>query len=361
MTTNMGEVSSPELLDDLSTYIITGRTRDPSIALEHARIAEDLGFSRLYLSERYDLKEAGALLGGMAARTRRIGIATGVLAIGSRTPLMTAAMAATLQAAYGHRFVLGLGRGPGPLFEGQGIREGGFRAYEDYFAILRQLFAGETVSYDGPAGRYQAMRTADPVPGPPPPIYASSMGGPRANKLAARIADGLILTTFLTREAVQNAVRDVRSERERLGLDPAAFRIVLPIVTAPECDEEYTLSITAARFVTYVVGMPAFADMWLTRNGWDPERMHRIAEHPQFTNMIHGTADQSFHRDQLMEPARLVPREWIEETCAVGSIENCVRTLQGFRDAGVDELAFYGSTPQENARLVAAWRETKTS
>jgi hypothetical protein len=33
-----------------------------------------------------------------------------------------------------------------------------------------------------------------------------------------------------------------------------------------------------------------------------------------------------------------------------------VRTLQDFRDAGADEVTTYGSTPAQNAELIAAWR-----
>ena len=63
------------------------------------------------------------------------------------------------------------------------------RVLEDYFDLLRRLFRGETVSYDGPAGRYEGMRTVDPCPGKPPELWATSMGGPVATRLAARIAD----------------------------------------------------------------------------------------------------------------------------------------------------------------------------
>jgi hypothetical protein len=35
--------------------------------------------------------------------------------------------------------------------------------------------------------------------------------------------------------------------------------------------------------------------------------------------------------------------------------------LQEYRDAGVDEIAIYASTPAENAALVSAWRARKLS
>jgi hypothetical protein len=43
------------------------------------------------------------------------------------------------------------------------------------------------------------------------------------------------------------------------------------------------------------------------------------------------------------------------ESCAIGSAQDCVASLQRFRDAGADEIVTYGSTPAQNAGLAAAW------
>src|SRR3954452_23151511 len=97
-------------VQDLGIFLIAGRTKDPAIALTEGEEADRLGFRRAWLSERYDLKESGALLGGVAARTTRLGVGTGVVASGSRHPLITAAIAATMHAMYDGRYILGLGR-----------------------------------------------------------------------------------------------------------------------------------------------------------------------------------------------------------------------------------------------------------
>lgn len=352
------DVMAP-VAEDLSIWLIPGRVRDPSPAITQAVDAERLGFRRVFLSERFDLKDAGALLGGVLARTSRLEAATGIMAAGARSPLMAASMAATLQAAYGHRFVFGLGRSSGPYLAGQGISEFGFQAYEDYFDILRRLFRGETVTYDGPAGRYEALCTVDPCPGKPPELWATSMGGPKATKLAARIADGLILPGFLTTEAVARVAETVRSERERLDLDPDRFPILYYMIVANDLDETYTRAIAHARFVTYVVGMPTFAKSYIQNNGWDPKLMQRVLDQPQFAAMGRPTADQAFHRAELLEASKLVPDEWIHGTCAIGSVDACVRKIREYREAGADEIGFYGSTPAENAGVIEAWRGSR--
>lgn len=67
-------------------------------------------------------------------------------------------------------------------------------------------------------------------------------------------------------------------------------------------------------------------------------------------------ADLGFHRIELMEPSRLIPEAWMQETSALGSVRECVAKLQQFRDAGADEIATYGSTPGQNVELIDARR-----
>lgn len=51
----------------------------------------------------------------------------------------------------------------------------------------------------------------------------------------------------------------------------------------------------------------------------------------------------------------------MSESCALGSVDQCVATLARFRDAGADELVTYGSTPNQNAALAAAWADATTT
>ncbi|HEX6389036.1 MAG TPA: LLM class flavin-dependent oxidoreductase, partial [Solirubrobacteraceae bacterium] len=95
--------------EDLSLYVIGGRVHSSAAALSEAEEAERVGLGRLWLSERYDLKEAGVLLGGMAARTSRLRFGTAALFPGSRPPILTAALGATFHSAFGPRLTLGLG------------------------------------------------------------------------------------------------------------------------------------------------------------------------------------------------------------------------------------------------------------
>jgi len=351
--------SSAPVLDDLSVFLVAGRVKNPAVALTEGEDAERLGLCTAYLSERYDLKEAGAVLGGVAARTSRITVGTGVIATGSRHPLLTVALACTMQGMYGNRFILGLGRSQAEYLRGQSIDATSLKAFADYVDILRRLMHGETVSYDGPAGRFDALRVADLPAAGPAPIWSVIRGGPLASRVAARVADGVMLQPFITPDATRQAVTWIREERVRLGLDPA-IRICVPLVAACELDDVETLALTKSRMVTYIQ-MKSFADSYAKINGWSRTPMTAVQQHPQFNRLDRATADQVFHRSQLLEPAALVPDEWMDEAAAIGSPEVCVRKIQEYKDAGADEIALYGSTPAQNESLIAAWRAHRSA
>ena len=93
-----------------------------------------------------------------------------------------------------------------------------------------------------------------------------------------------------------------------------------------------------------------------TANGWDLETVNRMRNHEQFQNLDRA-ADLTFHRHQMAGPASVLPWSWIEDCCAIGSPQECATSLQRFIDAGADEVTTYGSTPRQNAALIAAWRE----
>src|SRR5690606_35993610 len=94
------------------------------------------------------------------------------------------------------------------------------RMMEDYANILRQLWRGEPVDYDGPAGRYEKMAFRE-VPGDlvPPPMHLAAIGE-KTLQLAGRCFDGVFLHPFMTPEAVATKTAIVRRAAEEAGRDP---------------------------------------------------------------------------------------------------------------------------------------------
>jgi probable F420-dependent oxidoreductase len=358
----------PPVVDDLSAYVIAGAVSSEQVDAEHATTsrtpaqgiadgvdAERIGYRRVWLSERPDIKYADVILSGIAARTTRLEVGTGLIGPTTRHPWFTAALGATMQACYGPRFVLGLGRGDPGFYRGSGIPVASYAAMADYVDIVRRLWAGETISYVGPAGTFEALTFAETYHGPSPPIWFGGLAQPKGARLIAEHFDGVMLGVMMTPGAVRDAVGRIRAECERIGRDPSEIRVVAPVVTAPELDGFETRALAHARLVTYLT-YPGHGETLCAINGWDPEVLAAVRGHELFSG-LDVVPDLAFQRHQMMDVAARIPDAHIRECSAIGSVGECVATLQRFRDAGADEIATYGSTPAQNAKLVAAWRE----
>lgn len=342
------------VVEDMSAWIVAGtadsrpdhRTpggRTPAEGIQDGVDAERLGFRRVWLSERWNIKLADVILAGVAARTTRLGVGTGAVVPTTRHPWATAALGATMHAAFGERFVLGLARGENDALRGMGIEVTGYEAMLDYIDIYRRLWAGEAVRYDGPAGRFEHLRFAQTYHGKPPEIWLAGMARDKGAQVVAKACDGVLLPPMFTPEATRKAVERIRTACERIDRDPATVRVCVPVVTAPELDDLETAAISAGRLTTYL-RLPHYGDVLAAENGWDPEPVRRLR-------------DRSADHRQVPGPACGPPWEWITECSAIGRVDECVAALRRFRDAGADEVATYGSTPAQNAALIAAWRD----
>jgi probable F420-dependent oxidoreductase len=354
------------MIDDLSAYVIAGAvaatqveggyetdTRTPAQGIQDGVDAEEIGFARVFLSERWDIKEAGVILSGIAARTSTLQVGTGLVCPPTRHPWQMAAFAATMQACYGNRFILGLGRGENMIFRNMGLKMSTYRELDDYVTILRKLWAGETVTYDGPVGTFPALEFSETVPGPAPPVWFGTFARPKGAEALAKNFDGVMLPPVITPEATGRAVARIREACERIGRDPGEVRISQAVITAPDLDETETRSLAHGRSVGYLQ-YPGYGEILVEENGWSMDTLAYIRGHEKFTE-DDKIADLRYHRHELLEPASRVPDEWMYETCALGTVDECVTSLQRFRDAGADEIATYGSTPRQNAALAEAW------
>jgi probable F420-dependent oxidoreductase len=123
-----------------------------------ARAAEEAGFDSIWLGDHllYDDPPRGpwevwTLLAALAAVTTRVTLGPLVACAGFHPPAVLAKMAATVDEVSGGRCVLGLGAGWNRReFDAFGIPfERRVARFEEAFAIVRRLLAGETVTFHG--------------------------------------------------------------------------------------------------------------------------------------------------------------------------------------------------------------------
>ena len=195
-------------------------------AVEFAVEAERLGLDVCWVAEAWGA-DAPSPLGYLAARTERMLLGSGVIQVGTRSPVTIAQTAMTLAHLSEGRFLLGLGVSGPQVMEGlHGVPFGHpLGRMRETVEIVRRTFTGEKVTYDG---RHYGL----PLPGSKPmrvslppvsvPVYLATLS-PKMLELTGEIADGWLGTSFIPERAdAYFSYLDAglaRTGRTRAGLD----------------------------------------------------------------------------------------------------------------------------------------------
>ncbi|HVH75287.1 MAG TPA: LLM class flavin-dependent oxidoreductase [Stellaceae bacterium] len=165
--------------------------------LDQIAWGEDNGFDDVWLSEHHFIEDGYLpsilpVAAAIAARTKRIRIASGVLLMPFHNPIRLAEDIATVDVISGGRFELGVGIGfKSEEFAGFGVpsKQRGART-DQSLDIVRRALSGETVTFKSEFFDFNNVRvTPAPIQKPHPPIW---LGGftPPALRRAVRFGDG---------------------------------------------------------------------------------------------------------------------------------------------------------------------------
>jgi len=159
--------------------------------VEYARLAESLGYRRLWLYDSPLLYlDVWVTLARVAEATTTLGIGPGVLVPGLRHVATTAAAIATLESIAPGRVAVAVGTGftarrllgKGPV---------GWKSVESFLRVLRGLLRGERVELEGqPVKMLHPEGFAPPRPITTPVLVAAN--GPRGLAVARALGDGVM-------------------------------------------------------------------------------------------------------------------------------------------------------------------------
>lgn len=216
---------------------------DPVAIRDWAQAAEELGYSRIVAfdhvlgadhhgreamlghlpyTEKHPFHEPLVLLGYLAAITRRIELATGVLVLGQRQAVLAAKQATQVDLLSGGRMVLGVGAGASPVeYEAMGVPYAGrFQRLEEQIAVMRALWREPLVDF---TGTYHRIDRAGLLPQPEAksiPVWIGGRTEPMYRR-AARIGDGFMFGT--DGPAAHAGARRLHELLLTEGRDPAMF------------------------------------------------------------------------------------------------------------------------------------------
>jgi probable F420-dependent oxidoreductase len=174
-----------------------------------------------------------ALLAFAAGQTTSIGLALAVAVLPLHQPLRLARQSATVDRLSDGRFRLAVGVGvPALPHAAYGVKSTE-RAprFEEYLAVMRDLWQNETTDYDG---RFVQLAQARMEPKPvqqPFPVWFGA-GSPPALKRTARLADGWIGAGSSPSSSFPDNLAQLREYLEAEGRDPDSFPIAKRVYVA---------------------------------------------------------------------------------------------------------------------------------
>ena len=206
-------------------------------------LAEELGYDSLWMGEHvvapsprvppspqdpdYPILDPLVALAFMAAVTRRVLLATGIIILPQRNPVVPAKQLATLDVLSRGRLVFGMGvgylepemRASGVPMDGRGARA------DEYLQAMRSLWHDTPPAFDG---RHVAFSGVDAHPRPMQQPVPVVVGGHSqvAHRRAVRHGDGWY-GFMLDRAAVAQQVESLRNEAEAAERDLGNFTITV--------------------------------------------------------------------------------------------------------------------------------------
>lgn len=186
--------------------------------LDQIAWGDDHGFDDVWLSKHHFIEDGYLpsilpLAAAIAARTKRIRIASGVLLMPFHNPLRLAEDIAVVDVISGGRFEFGVGVGfKHEEFDSFNVafKECGARTNQS-LEIIRRALSGEKVTFKSEFFDFKNIRlTPEPIQKPHPPIW---LGGftPAALRRAARYGDGFTVPGA-TREVYDQYVAELKKE-----------------------------------------------------------------------------------------------------------------------------------------------------
>jgi probable F420-dependent oxidoreductase len=185
-----------------------GTCGDPASAVRVAQAAETAGFESIWTGEHVvlpdpmlpsfplapdtPLLDTTVALTWIAAHTKRIRIASGIIVLPLRNPVLLAKELASIDVISGGRLIIGVGAGwLEPEFRALGIpMEKRGERMDDALRAMRALWTQDHPEHDGPSASFRGISSYPrPIQRPMPPIVIGGMGA-AALRRAVTIGNG---------------------------------------------------------------------------------------------------------------------------------------------------------------------------
>jgi probable F420-dependent oxidoreductase len=199
-----------------------------------------------------DWPDPWVTIGALAALTRRLRFTNNVFVLPMRNPYLVAKAISTAAVISDNRITAALGVGWSKdefALMQQDFHTRGKRC-DEMIEIMRLLWTGEWVDYEGEYYQFEAMEM-NPAPSAPVPIWVGGISDP-AMRRAARLADGWVSDLQTSAEIIDSIAR-IRTWREEYGREDLPFEVMATPSDAFDIDAYRRLEDAG---VTHILTMP---------------------------------------------------------------------------------------------------------
>ncbi len=328
---------------------------DPiDLIFDSALLAEKLGFNSVFTPDhlvgigikQWDSFEAFTLLGGIAKITSKIMIGTCVSDVLRKHPAVVAQSAMTLDYMSNGRAILGLGAGEGMNLIPYGIdAEKPVSKLIEGVEVVKKLLNEDEVTYQGKFFRLERA-FIKPKPFRKIPIWIAG-NSPKTIMLTAKFGDGWIPTVTMGEKGYRKNLKFIRDNARKFGrnegdIEPALFAYT---VVGKSHDEARKMIELPAKVVAL---LSPFRKNFLEKIGIDESDL-------DFPHLMKFTFNSENVR-KLLEWARKIPFEAVEERYIFGTADEIIERISGFVKAGARHFVL---TPlvqhryyKENIRMI---------
>jgi len=264
----------------------------------------------------------------LATNTKRLKIATGVIPVQTRTPIVLGMTAATLGTLAPGRIALGLGVSS-KIIVGQwhGLPFGRPLAQlKEAVTIIRMVLAGERVNFEGEFYRLKSFRLLIPPPPEPVLIYLGALG-PKMLQLAGEIADGVLLN-WIPPEAIPESIRQIEIGAQRAGRSLEGFEIACFIRVSVTDDPEPARQWLAREITGYCI-VDSYA-RFFTACGFGAEVE---------------AVNRAWHAGDRAGAVTQISPRFLDGLGLVGPADFCRQRLQDFAKAGLTQTVVFPFSP----------------
>ncbi len=315
--------------------------------------AEKLGLDICWVAEAWG-SDAPSPLGYLAGRTERLLLGSGVIQLGTRTPVSIAMTALTLSYLSGGRFLLGLGASGPQVIEGlHGVPFARPLArMRETVQIVRRVLAGEKVSFSGqefgiplPGGDGRPMRLSVP-PDPGIPIYLAALA-PKMLRLTGEVADGWLGTSFVP-EGARAYFEHLDAGLSAAGRTRADLDVCQGAEVAFAADEQELHEMVSGRRkeLAFSLGGMGSANTNFYNDAYSRQGWAEVAAEVR----------QRWQAGDRDGAAGLVTDQMVLATTLIGTEPMVSERLRAWREAGVNTVRLYPAGQTLNDRLTTLGR-----